>query len=47
LRQANTHYLLGLGYLGKDLLSQAQAEFEKVLQLNANHLGAKNQLADL
>jgi tetratricopeptide (TPR) repeat protein len=47
IRKANTHYLLGLGYLGKDQSEQAKAEFEKVMQLNLNHIGAKDQLSEL
>ena len=47
IRTANTHYLLGLGYLGKGMQSQAKAEFEKALELNINHLWARFHLSKL
>jgi tetratricopeptide (TPR) repeat protein len=47
IKTANTHYLLGLGYLGKDLQTQAKAEFEKALELNINHLWARTHLSEL
>ena len=47
IRQANVHYLLGLGYLGKGQIEKARAEFEQVLHLNINHIGAKDQLIQL
>lgn len=43
-RQANAHYLIGLGYLGKGKKDEARAQFEKALDLNINHLWAKQQL---
>jgi tetratricopeptide (TPR) repeat protein len=44
-RQANAHYLLGLGYLGREDKEQARVQFKKSLELNINHLWAKLQLA--
>ncbi|MFB0566046.1 MAG: DUF5107 domain-containing protein [Candidatus Aminicenantaceae bacterium] len=43
--RANAHYLLGLGYLGKGKQKEARAEFEKALELNINHKGARRQLS--
>jgi len=47
IRTANTHYTLGLGYLGKEMQEEAQAEFEKALELNINHLWARVHLSEL
>lgn len=44
-RKANAHYLLGLGYLGKENKSEARAQFQKAVELNINHLWAKQQLS--
>ena len=46
-RMASAHYLVGLGYMGKGIKDQAKAEFEKALELNANHLWAATQLEEL
>jgi tetratricopeptide (TPR) repeat protein len=46
-RVAHAHYLMGLGYLGQGKRAEAKTEFEKVLEKNANHLGARTQLAAL
>ena len=46
-RVAHAHYLMGLGYLGQGKRAEAKAEFEKVIEKNANHLGALTQLAAL
>ncbi|MFC1738618.1 DUF5107 domain-containing protein [Planctomycetota bacterium] len=46
-RMASAHYLAGLGYLGKGTKTEAKAEFEKALELNANHLWAAAQLREL
>jgi tetratricopeptide (TPR) repeat protein len=46
-RLAQARYALGLGYLGIGKQLEAKAEFEKALELNANHLGATVQLAAL
>ncbi len=47
IRTANTHYVLGLGYLGKGMKEEALAEFEKALELNVNHLWARVHLSEL
>ncbi len=47
IRNAQMHYLLGLGYLGKGLREQARAEFEMSVSLNINNIGARQQLAAL
>jgi tetratricopeptide (TPR) repeat protein len=39
--EVHNHYLLGLAYLGKDNLSCAKVEFEKVLESNPYHVWAK------
>lgn len=44
IRRANAHYLLGLGYLGKGKRDEANAQFNKALELNIDHLGAKHHL---
>lgn len=44
IRQANAHYLIGLGYLGKGKKAEARAEFKKALELNINHSAARRQL---
>jgi len=44
---ANTHYLLGLGYLGKGRRTEAKAEFEAALRLNIYHIGARTRLSEL
>jgi len=43
-RQAQARYLLGLGCLGKGNKAEAEAEFEKALEMNVNHIWAKHQL---
>ncbi|HUU17544.1 MAG TPA: DUF5107 domain-containing protein [Sedimentisphaerales bacterium] len=47
IRTANTHYTLGLGYLGKGNQAKARAEFEEALKLNINHLWAGVHLSEL
>lgn len=47
LRLADAHYLLGLGELGKGATARARDEFQATLQLNINHLGATEQLAEI
>ena len=44
-RLADAHYLIGLGNLGKGETAKAREEFQSVLGLNVNHLGATTQLA--
>lgn len=46
-RMAYAHYLLGLGHLGKGDKEEARTEFEQVVKLNPNHIGAKEHLAAL
>ncbi len=46
-RQANFHYLLGLGLRGKGKKKEAQEEFLKALRLYPYFLPARKQLADL
>ncbi|MCB7129567.1 MAG: tetratricopeptide repeat protein, partial [Candidatus Brocadiales bacterium] len=46
-QMATAHYLIGLGYAGKGDQDDAKAEFDKALQLNANHLWAAAQLKAL
>jgi tetratricopeptide (TPR) repeat protein len=46
-RQADAHYLLGLGYLGQGDRVKAGAQFEQALTLNQAHLWAKYQLSAL
>ena len=47
IRTANTHYMLGLGYLGKGIQAKAKAQFEEALKLNINHLWARVHLSEL
>jgi tetratricopeptide (TPR) repeat protein len=47
MRMADAYYLQGLGYLGKDEKEEAKVKFEKALQLNINHFGARRQLSEL
>ena len=44
-QRADAHYLIGLGNLGKGETAKARLEFQAVLGLNVNHLGATNQLS--
>jgi tetratricopeptide (TPR) repeat protein len=44
-RLADAHYLIGLGNLGKGETAKAKSEFQAVLELNVNHLGATTQLS--
>jgi len=46
-RQASAHYMLALGYRGKGQTEQAKAELEAAVKLNASHLWAGAQLAEL
>jgi tetratricopeptide (TPR) repeat protein len=43
-RLADAHYLIGLGDLGRGETAKARVEFQAVLGLNVNHLGATTQL---
>jgi len=44
-RLAHGHYLLALGYLGQGKAAEGKSELEAVLKYDANHIGAKRQLA--
>ena len=44
VRKARAHYLIGLGKLGKGDHPAAKAEFQKALDLEASHLGARMML---
>ena len=44
VQNAQVHFILGLGYLGKGQKVEARAEFEKALDLNICHVGAARQL---
>jgi hypothetical protein len=41
------HDLAGLGYLGKDMLTEAGQEFTEAVKLNINNIWAKKYLFDL
>ena len=45
--KADAYYLLGLGYLGKGLISEAKQEFESAVRLNINHVWAAAYLNQL
>ena len=42
--KAQAHYLIGLGHLGKGDKTEAKTEFQKAVELEANHLGARTML---
>ena len=44
-QRADAHYLIGRGNLGKGETAKARVEFQAVLGLNVNHLGATTQLS--
>jgi tetratricopeptide (TPR) repeat protein len=46
-RSSEAHYLIGLGYLGKDSLKEAEKEFTDAVRLNINHIWAKEYLSGL
>ncbi|NJD09341.1 MAG: DUF5107 domain-containing protein [Gemmatimonadetes bacterium] len=46
-REAQGHYILGLGYLGSGRRQEARAELEQAVKLNVDHLEAKVQLSTL
>jgi tetratricopeptide (TPR) repeat protein len=46
-RLAHAHYLLGLACLGRGQRQRAKEEFQRVLDQDMNHLGARTQLANL
>ena len=43
VRQANAHYLIGLGQLGLGETKKADASFQKALEFHPAHLGAREQ----
>ena len=45
--EAEAHYLIGLGSLGKGHREEARRELQKALELNINHLGAATYLAKI
>jgi tetratricopeptide (TPR) repeat protein len=42
--EIHCHYLLGLGYFGLEELEQSRLEFQRVLEIDPNHLGALTHL---
>lgn len=46
VRQANLHFLAGLGLLGSGRTAEARAEFEKAVSLDPGHREARRFLAD-
>ena len=44
VQMADAHYLIGLGYLGKGELQKAEEQFEKAVELDLDHVWARNQL---
>jgi len=44
-RQADAHYLIGLGYLGAGNAEKARSEFEKALQMDMDHIWARYELS--
>lgn len=47
VREAQGHYILGLGHLGSGKWQEAKAELEQAVKLNVDHLEAKFQLSIL
>lgn len=47
VRQANAHYMIGLGYLGKRSKAKAKEEFEQAVKLDVNNIWAKHYLAEI
>jgi len=43
VRQANAHYLIGLGQLGLDEKEKASASFQQALELHPAQVGARRQ----
>jgi tetratricopeptide (TPR) repeat protein len=39
-RKADGHYLMGLGYLGKEMFEEAKQEFTRAVNLNMKHIWA-------
>ena len=45
-RRADGHYLIGLGYLGKNMQKEAKQEFSEAVRLNINQIWANKYLYD-
>ena len=45
-RQASAYFMQGLGYLGKESNAKAREMFEKTIQLDPNHLWAKEMMVN-
>lgn len=46
-RRSDGHYLTGLGYMGKGMITEARQEFNEAVKLNINNLWANKYLSDL
>jgi tetratricopeptide (TPR) repeat protein len=46
-RKSEAHYLIGLGYMGKEMNSEAKLEFAEAVRLNINHIWAAEYLKEL
>ncbi|HJZ41844.1 MAG TPA: DUF5107 domain-containing protein [Bacteroidales bacterium] len=46
-RRSDAHYLIGLGYLGKDQKGEAEQEFAEAMRYNSNHIWANEYLSQL
>jgi Tfp pilus assembly protein PilF len=44
VRQAASHYMIGLGYLGKGSRAEAKEHFRKAVELDVNHIWARHHL---
>jgi tetratricopeptide (TPR) repeat protein len=44
VRRADSHYMMGLGYLGKGSLAEAKEHFQKAVELDVNHIWARYHL---
>jgi tetratricopeptide (TPR) repeat protein len=47
VRQADAHYMIGLGYLGKRSKAKAKEEFRQAVKLDVNNIWAKHHLAEI
>ena len=47
VREANAHYLAGLGYLGLNQQAQAKSELAQAAEISPDLLGARTELASL
>jgi tetratricopeptide (TPR) repeat protein len=46
-RRSDAHYLIGLGYLGRDQKAEAKQEFAEAMRYNSNHIWANEYLSQL